>query len=467
MSLKWRIALGLALIAALVSMIGATGAYLTVSRQLKDSVDESLLGRAATVDSSRFGRHPPDEADGNPIPDGLTTQGLCPPPGAVQPASAAQLIEADGTVTKCIAGAVALPVSSADRAIARGAGEARLRTVTVDGTHYRVLTIPWRGASALQSARSLDENESVLGSLRLQLLALSLAGIVAAALLGWAFARRLVRPIEHLRDAAERIARTQDLDAPVPETGGGEVGSLAASFSTMVDALAVSKRQQQQLVTDASHELRTPLTSLRTNAELLDRSGQLDAEQRARAVQGIRLEVNELTDLVSELVELATDRGDDETPEDVGLRALADEIAERARRRTGRDIVVVDDGDAGTVFVRPHMADRALANLVDNAVKYSRSAIEVVITGCRVEVRDDGPGIAPEDQSHVFDRFYRSATARTEPGSGLGLAIVKQIIERHDGTVWAENRRDGGAAVGFELPPAPRTADHAPPRASP
>ncbi len=271
-------------------------------------------------------------------------------------------------------------------------------------------------------------------------------------MLGWAFARRLVRPIEHLRDAAERIARTQDLDAPVPETGGGEVGSLATSFSTMVDALAVSKRQQQQLVTDASHELRTPLTSLRTNAELLDRAGQLDADQQARAVQGIRLEVNELTDLVSELVELATDRGDDESAEDVSLRALADDVAERARRRTGREITVVDDGHPGTVFVRPHMADRALANLVDNAAKYSPGPIEIVITGRRVEVRDEGPGIAPEDQPHVFDRFYRSATARTEPGSGLGLAIVQQIIERHGGTVWADNRAGGRCRGGFRAP---------------
>jgi two-component system sensor histidine kinase MprB len=252
-----------------------------------------------------------------------------------------------------------------------------------------------------------------------------------------------------------RIAHTQDLEAPIPEIGGGEVGSLATSFSTMVDALAVSKRQQQQLVTDASHELRTPLTSLRTNAELLDRAAPLNAEQQQRAVHGIRLEVNELTDLVSELVELATDRADDAVPEAVPLRPLADDIAKRAHRRTGRDIAVVVDGEPATVLVRPHMGERALANLVDNAVKYSPGAITIVINGARVEVRDDGPGIRPADQPHVFDRFYRSAEARTEAGSGLGLAIVKQIIERHGGTVWATNRDGRGAAVGFELPPAP------------
>ena len=121
------------------------------------------------------------------------------------------------------------------------------------------------------------------------------------------------------------------------------------------------------------------------------------------------------------------------------------------------------EGAPASVLVRPHMAERALANLVDNAVKYSPGAISIVINGGRVEVRDDGPGIDPADQVHVFDRFYRSAEARTEPGSGLGLAIVKQIVERHDGTVWATNRSGGGAAVGFELPTTPvSTAPGAP-----
>ncbi len=177
MSLKWRIALGLAIIAAFVGAIGATGAYLTVSNQLDNSIDESLLGRAASFDNNApFQGRPPNGGTAALIPDGLRNQAICPPPGAVQPAAAAQLVEADGTVTACIVGAVHLPVDAADRAIARGSSDTRLRTVSVNGTSYRVLTVPWRGASALQSARSLAENESVLDSLRLQLLAVSLAG---------------------------------------------------------------------------------------------------------------------------------------------------------------------------------------------------------------------------------------------------------------------------------------------------
>lgn len=454
MSLRWRIALGLALIAALVCALGAAGAYLTTKNQLENSIDDSLLAR-----SQSFGSRQP-AFDGGPTERRL---GLCPPPGLVQPAAAAQVVAPDGTVDKCIEGGPTLPVSREDR-LTVTEGRARLRTVTIKGTQYRLLSAPEPDGGVFQTARSLAETEDVLSSLRLQLLALSAVGIAAAALLGWAFARRIVRPIERLRDTAERIARTQDLEAPIPETGGGEVGSLATSFSTMVDALAVSKRQQQQLVTDASHELRTPLTSLRTNAELLDRPDALNAEQQQRAVHGIRLEVNELTDLVSELVELATDRADDEAPEAIPLRALADDVAARARRRTGRDITVVTEGNdaTATVLVGPHMAERALANLVDNAVKYSSAAITIVVDGGRVEVRDDGPGIAPADQPHVFDRFYRSAEARTEPGSGLGLAIVRQIVEHHDGTVWAKNRDGGGAAVGFASPATDAGSTRAP-----
>ncbi len=443
MSLRWRIAASLAVIAAFVCALAATGAYVATRHQLEKSIDTSLLERAQ-------GANGPHPIDANGDRADYMNDG-CPPPGLVQ-AAAAQLVASDGTVTVCVEGAVKLPVSKADIAMAgTGTGKPMLSTVAVNGKRYRVLAIPWRSGGLLQTARSLDETESVLSSLRLQLLFISLVGIAAAAVLGWFFARRLVRPIVRLRNVAERIARTQDLDAPVPQTGGGEIGSLAVSFSTMVDALATSRRQQQQLISDASHEFRTPLTSLRTNSELLDRSDRLSEEQRRSVVQGIQLEVDELSKLFSELVELATDQSNDEPLQSVSLRDLADDVAGRARLRTGREVTV--SGDGATVAVRPHLVERAITNLVDNALKYSAGPVELGLDGRRVEVRDEGPGFKPEDIPHVFDRFYRSNEARTEPGSGLGLAIVQQIVERHGGTVWATDRPGGGAAVGFELPP--------------
>lgn len=223
----------------------------------------------------------------------------------------------------------------------------------------------------------------------------------------------------------------------------------------MIEALATSREQQQQLISDASHELRTPLTSLQTNAELLGRTD-LGPDQVVGVVRGIQLEVTELTNLVTEIVDLAADRAStDEVPAQVSLSDIAHTVIDRAIRRTGREITLATTG-VDTVLTRPHMMERAVANLVDNALKYSppSTAVEVTIHDTRLVVLDRGSGISGEDLPHVFDRFYRSVATRTEPGSGLGLAIVKQIVERHDGTVEATNREHGGAAVGFELPPA-------------
>jgi len=160
---------------------------------------------------------------------------------------------------------------------------------------------------------------------------------------------------------------------------------------------------------------------------------------------------------VSELVELATVRtADDEPLESVDLGALAEEVVARAHRRSGREITIVAD-DPVALDLAPQAITRAISNLVDNACKYSDGPVEVVVRGRSIEVRDRGPGIPEEDLPHVFDRFYRSVTARTEPGSGLGLSIVAKAVTRHGGRVWASNRTDPdadgrlGAAVGFEL----------------
>ena len=183
----------------------------------------------------------------------------------------------------------------------------------------------------------------------------------------------------------------------MPVDGVGEVGSLAKSFTTMVGALSTSRDQQQRLITDASHELRTPLTSLRTNVELLQRAELLPGDQRQAILDDMQFEVGELSDLVRELVELATDRSsNDEDPEAVRLADVAENVVGKARRRSGRTITIETEGDTAVV-VRQPMIERAISNLVDNALKYSTEPIVVAITGSRLEVRDHGPGIAPSD----------------------------------------------------------------------
>ena len=462
MSLRWRIAAALGVVAAVVCAFGAIAVYVSTSQRLDNSVDESLLARAADL-SHIHGPPGPGGALTTTSSDNDDQPGFqhptgCPSPSVFAPATAAQFVDFDGTRTSCIEGGPRLPIDATDRAIAQGSGGSRLRTVSVHGTSFRVLTVARIDGGAFQVGRSLDEVDRVLSSLQLRLGAIGAIGVAAAVLAGWLIVGRIVKPIDRLRVTAEDIARTQDLTTPVPITGAAEIGSLGRSFTTMVDALATSRQEQQRLVTDASHELRTPLTSLRTNAELLARADELGPGEYDDVVEGVQLEVQELTDLVSELVELAGDSsGSDEAPQTVELGDLARDVATRARRRSGREIEVSSSG-ATTVLVRSQMIERAIGNMVDNAVKYSPdgSAVDVVIEGTRLEVCDRGTGFADVDLPHVFDRFYRSVEARTQSGSGLGLAIVQQAVERHGGTVWAANRPDGGAVVGFELPkPAP------------
>jgi two-component system sensor histidine kinase MprB len=459
-SLRWRIAAALGVVAALVMAFGAIAAYVSTSQRLEDSVDESLLARAS--DYSHFPGFPNERGGDGPTRtsadnDDFSRPTVCPQAGAFAPASAAQFVDADGSVTRCIEGTPKLPVDSTDRAIARGSGQRQLRTVTVDGDQYRVLTSARIGGGAFQAGRSLGEVDDVLSGLRLRLGLIGAIGVAAAVLVGWWIAGRIVKPIDRLRVTAEDIARTQDLATPVPEEGAAEIGSLSRSFTTMVNALATSRREQQRLVSDASHELRTPLTSLRTNAELLGRVDELGPGEYGAVVEGVQLEVQELTDLVSELVDLAGDSsGAEEVPQLVELSDLARDAAARALRRTGRDIVVTVNGTT-TVMARAQLIERSIGNLVDNALKYGDGGapIEIVVDGTRLEVRDRGRGFTPDDLPQVFDRFYRSVEARTQSGSGLGLAIVRQAVERDGGTVFAANRDGGGAVVGFELPAPP------------
>jgi two-component system sensor histidine kinase MprB len=227
----------------------------------------------------------------------------------------------------------------------------------------------------------------------------------------------------------------------------------------MLTELDASRQQQRQLVTDASHELRTPLTSLRTNVEMLARSGDLPHDERKQILDDAQFEINELTKIVGELVELATDvQIEERERQDVRLDDIVRGVVDRARRRTSLRIDL--HAEPTLVVGNPELLERATGNLVDNATKWSprEGVIEVSVSDGTVTVRDQGPGIPAQDLPHVFERFYRSEDARSKPGSGLGLAIVKQIVEAHEGTVRAENLHQGGALVGFRLPPVPLDA---------
>jgi two-component system sensor histidine kinase MprB len=182
----------------------------------------------------------------------------------------------------------------------------------------------------------------------------------------------------------------------------------------------------------------------------------MDEAERERVMVDLRTELEELSELVGELVALATDQraADVEELTDLDLSEVVSSAVERTRRRTGREVVL--EASASPMTGRPLALERAVTNLLDNAHKWSPPdvPIGVSVAGGRVEVSDRGPGIAQDDLPLVFDRFYRATAARSMPGSGLGLAIVKQVAETHGGRVWAGEREGGGAVVGFEVPPA-------------
>ena len=352
-----------------------------------------------------------------------------------------------------------LPVDELDFEIAASPSDGSISRATFDrvadnGEVYRVL-VSTNPQGALMVGRSVTDVTQTLDGLRGWLIVISVVGSFGAGLVGWLVADRVLRPVSRLAAATEQVAETRRFDADLRVESTDELGALARSFNSMLSALRASREQQERLVRDANHELRTPLTSLRTNIDLLRRRGDvLSDSQRTLIVDGMDGEVRELTDLVTELVSSATTTGSlaPSSFAEIDLVALCEEAADRTRKRTGRVVKVVGDD---TLLVRGHRSslERAVGNLLGNAVKFSPSdtPIDVRVRDTGVTVDDRGPGISPDDQQRIFDRFYRSDATRTMPGSGLGLAIVSDIAAAHGGSTFVEDRAGGGASVGFRI----------------
>jgi two-component system sensor histidine kinase MprB len=375
-----------------------------------------------------------------------------------------QLLRSDGAVAL---GDVVkpLPFTDDDFRVTNGQLASTIRSIDdpAFGGHARLLTIQAGPNLALQVAAPLKSVDHTLNQLSLILILVALGGVGMALLLGYVVARTSMRPVERLTTAAEHVAATQDLDATIEVGGDDELSRLAVSFNAMLAALAGSRRQQARLVADAGHELRTPLTSLRTNIEVLIKVRELPELDRRELLGDVTAQLEELTTLIEDLVDLA--RVDEQTlePEEVRLDVVVDRALERARRRAPS---LVFDAQVGEAMVRgqPTLLERAVLNVLDNAAKWSPPGAHVELalqregSSWRVLVRDHGPGIAPEDLPHVFDRFYRAANARALPGSGLGLAIVNQVIRSHNGYVEVWTPPDGGTLVTLTIPALEVTA---------
>ncbi|BDD81195.1 signal transduction histidine-protein kinase/phosphatase MprB [Tsukamurella pulmonis] len=321
-------------------------------------------------------------------------------------------------------------------------------------------------------AEDLTPTKNLLSELGTVLVVVGACGIVLAAIAGTAVARGGLRPVQRLTEAAERVARTDDL-APIPVVGRDELARLTTSFNTMLRALADSRDRQARLVADAGHELRTPLTSLRTNVELLVAANQPGAPPIPEAdmkelSDDVLAQVEELTTLVGDLVDLAREDAPEAVNEEVDLEEILQKAVERVERR--RPTVRFDVTSAPWyVYGDNGGLGRAVVNVLDNAAKFSPDdsvvtveLAEIGVARAALTVADSGPGIPEEDRELVFERFYRSMASRSMPGSGLGLAIVKQVVERHGGSVAVGSADGGGALVRLEIPGSPVAGGRAP-----
>ncbi len=352
-------------------------------------------------------------------------------------------------------GTLAIPIDATAKRVARTQTPSVLvrRDILIGHELYRVDTVSrGGGAGAGQFARSLEESRRLLHTLRNRTLIAVVFILVLAGSAGWWIARQVTNRLTRLTTTAEHVAKTGALDVSAPVGGNDEAGRLGAAFNEMLVALSDSKTAQQQLVQDAGHELRTPLTSLRTNIALLSRLDALTPQEQSDILADLKSETQELSLLVNELVELATDQRTDEANAEVELGAIVAACEVRARRRCDNPINI--DTDDSIVFGQSGRLDRAIANLIDNAIKFSPSGspIDISVREGRVTVADLGPGIPASERPKIFERFYRTDDARSRPGSGLGLAIVADIVTDHHGVVLVEARDGGGTVIGFTLP---------------
>ncbi len=502
MSIRSRLTLSFAVLAALSVLAAAIVGYTSTSTRVRSEIDSTLREVVSRVIG--------------PGPDGRICRSLLAdqPPGANGgggdrqrrrafdlPDARAQCIDGEGTIlvddrllndpTR------ALPVDDSDRAIARqrideepaaasgqppdrvvrvpadGAAQrnalgqgVRLRSSKVDASELRIATGAIAGGGAFMVARDLKESNRVLGALRDRFALIGLLVTLAAAALGAFVARAFARPIHVLTEVTASIAASGGLDEDTAIAAGiterrDELGRLAHSFSTMIGSLRTSRAQQRQLAQDAGHELRTPLTTLRTNVEVLAKYPDLPADKRATILHEMDEELRELSTLTDELLVLAADATPDDPVVPIDLAELATRSIERFQRRTGRSVL----STATTTVLRGRrlQLSRAIDNILANSAKFDATSlpIEVTVGESRITVRDHGPGFDAGDLDRVFDRFYRSDAARSLPGTGLGLAIVADAAASHHGTASASNHPEGGAVVVLTLRDADGSTDAA------
>ncbi|WP_225398739.1 HAMP domain-containing sensor histidine kinase [[Mycobacterium] vasticus] len=441
LSLRWRVMLLAMSMVALVVILMAVAVYAVISAALYKDIDNQLQSRTEMlIASGSLAADPRKAIEGTAYSD-----------------VNAMLVNPGRSIYTANQPGQRMPVGPQEKAVIRG--ELFLSRRTAAG--QRVLAVHLPNGSTLLISKSLAPTRAVTIKLRWVLLVVGGAGVVVAAVAGGMVTRTGLRPVGRLTEAAERVARTDDLH-PIPVYGSDELARLTEAFNAMLRALAESRERQARLVADAGHELKTPLTSLRTNVELLMASAApgappLPEEEMAELRADAIGQIEELSTLVGDLVDLTRDDQREAVVEQVDITEVVDRSMERVRRRRNDiefDIQVVPwyvHGDAAGL-------SRAVLNMLDNAAKWSPSGGVVGLRMRRLDsthvemvVSDQGPGIPEAERALVFERFFRSDQARAMPGSGLGLAIVKQVVLKHGGAITVEDTVPGGTPPGTSI----------------
>jgi two-component system sensor histidine kinase MprB len=462
-TLRTRIACAAGLAVALAVMVAAVAVYLGVRGELRGEVDDSLRTRADTILDSG-GRRGPGPGGG---PGGFGPRGGSEGPGGLPPEGPApafggpeayvQVVLPGGRVLRRPNATGQLPVRARAREIIEAGEGEDLADLTADGVHVRVLTSALPGRrGALQVARPLDEVDRQLDQIVLVLVLVGAAGIALGAGLGALVARTALAPVARFTRRSEELAANPDPSQRMEVSGRDELARLAGSFNTTLDALERSVEAQRQLVADASHELRTPIASLRANIQTLEQADRLPRHELEALRADVVSELDELTALVADIVELARGAKPGELTDDVRVDRIVEEVVARAEGRVRDRVSFEVSAEPTLVRGNPQRIQRALSNLVDNATKWSPpgGTVELSLRGGELTVRDHGPGFAYSDLAHVFERFYRAQDARRMPGSGLGLAIVRQAAEAHGGRAEAANAPGGGGLVRVSFGPS-------------
>jgi len=466
MSFQRRVTLASAAAVAVAVAIASAATYVLVRNDLHRHINHSLSALAHAFVTAEHALPPkavsaPPSATFAPYPYGVLLRRFPDRPGDVT--NIVQLVSGSGAIYVAYQGQeLGLPAQTlaAVRALARSGTGSKSFDATASGTPFRIQALAVGPGYAVVVSHSLAEVNSTLDELRLILVILTLGGIALATLLGWFVARTALAPVRRLTATVRHVAETRDLAERIDERRRDELGSLARSFNSMltvldetVHKLDESARMQRRLVADASHELRTPVTSVRTNIEILERATDMPVAERNHLIADVVEQLEELSALINDLIELAREDEHVDSREEVRFDILVTEAIERARRHAPhvRFEVRLEQTLVNGV---PSRLDRAVNNLLDNAVKFAgtEEPIEVRLQHGELEIRDHGPGIDAEDMPHVFDRFFRGARSRARPGSGLGLAIVRQVAELHAGSVSVAAAPGGGTVVRLRVP---------------